>query len=161
MNNNRKLPDTPWHVGYAKKEIDDPKRHKSRCIFYDKGHKKCRNLRVGSYQMLCPGSAHCKGYAESEEAWNQTWRSTRSLEQEKQDNIIEAANKANKYQLEKIEDRKILAAENKNKFKGRSLSGLRFCLLCQEKLENGGNTKRCPYCGAVYSHQDIEGAFIL
>ena len=27
MVENNRLPDTPWHVGYAKKQEDDPRRH--------------------------------------------------------------------------------------------------------------------------------------
>ncbi len=34
---NNKLPDTPWHVGYAKKEESDPRRHKARCIYLKEG----------------------------------------------------------------------------------------------------------------------------
>lgn len=26
-----KLSDTPWHVGYTKKDENDPRRHKARC----------------------------------------------------------------------------------------------------------------------------------
>ena len=28
------LPDTPWSLGYAKKEERDPRRHKSRCMYF-------------------------------------------------------------------------------------------------------------------------------
>ena len=31
------LPDTPWHLGYAKKEESDPRRHKSRCVYLNNG----------------------------------------------------------------------------------------------------------------------------
>ena len=37
MVENNRLPDTPWHVGYAKKQEDDPRRHKARCIHYCDG----------------------------------------------------------------------------------------------------------------------------
>ena len=33
----KRLPDTPWHVGFVKKEEDDPRRHKARCIYYAEG----------------------------------------------------------------------------------------------------------------------------
>ena len=54
-----KLPDTPWHVGFAKKEEDDPRRHKARCIYYNVGNCKYKGGK-------CSGSAHCKRYSEDE-----------------------------------------------------------------------------------------------
>lgn len=60
MNSERKImPDTPWHVGYALKKENDPRRHKARCIHYDKGLCKYGD-------MKCCGSAHCQYYGEKE-----------------------------------------------------------------------------------------------
>ena len=56
------LPDTPWHLGYAKKEESDPRRHKSRCVYLNNG--KCRCGRSGAYTLKCPGSSHCTCYEE-------------------------------------------------------------------------------------------------
>ena len=36
-----RLPDTPWHMGYVKKEQQDPRRHKSRCIYLKSGNCEC------------------------------------------------------------------------------------------------------------------------
>lgn len=58
------LPDTPWHLGYAKKEENDPRRHKSRCIYLQDG--KCRCGNSGAYTLKCPGSSHCIHYTEEE-----------------------------------------------------------------------------------------------
>lgn len=30
-----KLSDTPWHISYVTKDEDDPRRHKSRCVYND------------------------------------------------------------------------------------------------------------------------------
>lgn len=57
-----KLPDTPWHMGYAKKKESDPRRHKSRCIYNKDGICKCG--RAGCYLRKCWGSAHCIYYSE-------------------------------------------------------------------------------------------------
>ena len=59
---NRIMPDTPWHVGYTKKEENDPRRHKSRCIYNDKN--KCTTTKSPYYMRQCGGSAHCIAYAE-------------------------------------------------------------------------------------------------
>lgn len=58
----RVLPDTPWHLGYAKKEPNDPRRHKSRCIYFKSG--KCHCGQSGAYTLKCPGSSHCTCYEE-------------------------------------------------------------------------------------------------
>ena len=45
----KRLPDTPWHVGFVKKEEDDPRRHKARCISYairEKWDVSCGNVPV-------------------------------------------------------------------------------------------------------------------
>lgn len=51
------LPDTAWNIRCLKKAEDDPRRHKSRCIYYENG--KCVNV----YEIYCNGSAHCRHYA--------------------------------------------------------------------------------------------------
>lgn len=57
------LPDTPWHVGYAKKKELDPRRHKFRCVNYDEGL--CRNPRSKCFLTSCGGSSHCSFYVEN------------------------------------------------------------------------------------------------
>lgn len=58
-----RLPDTPWHIGFTKKKEADPRRHKSKCIHYKSG--KCNYGKLAVYGKTCPGSAHCKYYAEN------------------------------------------------------------------------------------------------
>lgn len=60
----KQLPDTPWHLGYAKKKEDDPRRHKARCIYYYKTNKTCECTKSPCYLFNCGGSAHCKYYKE-------------------------------------------------------------------------------------------------
>ena len=54
------LPDTPWHIGYALKDEDDPRRHKARCIFNIEDI--CKHPESGAFTLACAGSAHCKFY---------------------------------------------------------------------------------------------------
>ena len=56
------LPDTPWHVGYTKKDESDPRRHKSRCVYINNGICSCG--RSGCYAFKCVGSSHCRYYSE-------------------------------------------------------------------------------------------------
>lgn len=51
---------TPCHVGYMKS--NDARRHKSRCIYYDKVSKTCKY-----YLFKCIGSSKCEKYQEKEE----------------------------------------------------------------------------------------------
>ena len=81
----RKLPDTPWHVGYTKKEEDDPRRHKSRCIY--KQRNICHQGKSSAYMLRCPGSSHCRFYAESEAMAEDVYARTRSVEEERADNM--------------------------------------------------------------------------
>lgn len=62
MTQKSNFPDTPWHVGFAKKDSDDPRRHRSRCIYYSDGC--CCCGKSGCYKMKCGGSAHCLFYEE-------------------------------------------------------------------------------------------------
>ena len=55
MVENNRLPDTPWHVGYAKKQENDPRRHKARCIHYRDGQCGWK----ANYSGKCIGSSHC------------------------------------------------------------------------------------------------------
>lgn len=50
---------TPCHVGYMKS--NEPRRHKARCIYYDKESKKCRH-----YLYKCIGSSKCEKYKEKD-----------------------------------------------------------------------------------------------
>ena len=79
----KRLPDTPWHVGFVKKEEDDPRRHKARCVYYVKGI--CHQGKMGCYLRKCPGSSHCQYYAESEVMAKEVYLKTRTVEEERAD----------------------------------------------------------------------------
>ena len=83
----KRLPDTPWHVGFVKKEEDDPRRHKARCIYYAEGV--CHQGKMGCFLRKCPGSSHCKYYAESESMAEDVYLKTRSIEEERADQMQE------------------------------------------------------------------------
>lgn len=55
------LTGTPWHVDRFAREEDDPKRHRSRCFYYDKT--RGQNYRCAKHGR-CIGSAHCQYYDE-------------------------------------------------------------------------------------------------
>lgn len=57
---------TPSHIEYLKMSENDTKRHKSRCVEYDKKKKVCMCVRSPYFTMKCGGSSHCKFYAETE-----------------------------------------------------------------------------------------------
>ena len=56
------LTGTPWHVGKITKKEDDPRRHRSRCLHYNKLNGQCSRI-----LLRCPGSAHCSEYVEYNE----------------------------------------------------------------------------------------------
>lgn len=80
---NNQLPDTPWHIGCVKKEESDPRRHKSRCIYLQGGI--CKQGKLRCFGQRCPGSSHCKYYAESEQMAQDVYLKTRSVEEEFED----------------------------------------------------------------------------
>lgn len=50
---------TPMHVGYLKKKSKEKRRHKVRCIYYDKVEKLCK-----WFMFKCIGSSRCNKYHE-------------------------------------------------------------------------------------------------
>lgn len=59
MNISKKLTGTAWHVERMTRQEGDPRRHKSRCIYYASKSKSC-DYNNGA----CIGSAHCMKYKE-------------------------------------------------------------------------------------------------
>lgn len=55
---------TPSHIDFIK--ATDDRRHKARCIYYDKSDKKCHCSGCCTYLLKCVGSAHCIGYREKD-----------------------------------------------------------------------------------------------
>lgn len=60
MSISKTMTGSPWHVEKFVKAENDTRRHRSRCVFYDKEEKYCYK-QVG----VCIGASHCKDYKET------------------------------------------------------------------------------------------------
>ena len=109
----KRLPDTPWHVGFVKKEEDDPRRHKARCIYYAEGV--CHQGKMGCFLRKCPGSSHCKYYAESESMAEEVYLKTRSIEEERADQMQKLYFKAKLRLSTNCNHRKIPSSQKKQR----------------------------------------------
>lgn len=156
------MPDVPWHVGYAKKDEDDPRRHKARCIYYKDSECQCRIFKA-YYGRRCPGSSHCDHYSETQ------------LELSEKENIyqqeIERKKRAEKVKQSYI-DRKFGLLKNNKKRIAKKLKLGSECPICNSTLEgyfiivNRGEKKEkkkkqknpdilhCPYCGAYFDLEE-------
>lgn len=137
----RRLPDTPWHVGYTKKDEDDPRRHKARCIHNVGGE--CRSTRSNYYGETCGGSSHCDDYSETAEDYKKMLEERKTADEIERDNI-------DKYKAS-LEPKKRKLAKTENAFSHKSTSDLRRCLVCDEGLRKiKYSLKKCSYCGMYY-----------
>lgn len=75
------LTGTPWHVDRFTRDEDDPKRHRSRCIYYDKTH--TVNFRCEK-RGKCIGSAHCEFYYEKRHSLPEEKPKTKQFTKSKQ-----------------------------------------------------------------------------
>ncbi len=64
MANLRGMTGTAWHVETLR--INDDKRHKSRCLFYNNSLKICRHSKSAYCGIRCGGSSRCRYYNEEE-----------------------------------------------------------------------------------------------
>ncbi len=136
---NNKLPDTPWHVGYAKKKENDPRRHKARCIHYRDG--KCGWK--ANYSGRCIGSSHCMDYVESREDFKELQESRKTVQQIERENI-------DKYK-KNLELKKEKIERGNSPYKHAKCENLTHCLVCDEHLyKEKYSLKRCKYCGMFY-----------
>lgn len=139
MVDNNKLPDTPWHIGYAKKQEDDPRRHKARCIHYRDGQCGWR----ANYSGKCVGSSHCMDYSESHEDFKKLQEGRKTVEQIERDNV-------EKYKRS-LEPKKEKLERSDNPYKYRKSEDLNHCLVCNEHLfKEKYSLKKCRYCGMFY-----------
>jgi len=135
--NSSKLPDTPWHVGYAKKDAQDPRRHKAWCIHLD--NRICTCKMSGCYLMRCAGSSHCKYYSESETQWEDF------LEEMKTEEDIEL----DAVELAKIEKRKFVRKLLENgsyRYKYSFGASMLYCPFCLTRIKG----LKCKYCLAKF-----------
>ena len=63
MNKTKGIQGTPWHKEFLQKDESDPKRHKSKCYYYEKqyGDKKSYCRLLGT---RCGTSSFCENYKE-------------------------------------------------------------------------------------------------
>lgn len=142
MDDSKRLPDTPWHMGYVKKDEDDPRRHKARCIHYSGGNCWRNNIFV----IRCVGSSHCEDYSESYEEYRKIQEERKTVKQKEADNI-------NKYRAS-LENNKLQLERGNNPNKYRKVSDLNRCLICDEHLKSIiSSLKQCPFCGMYYVNE--------
>lgn len=139
-----KLPDTHWHVGYVTKAEDDPRRHKARCVKYNKGE-----CGFHSSRTRCQGSSHCSLYAETLEDWQKNFINTRTNEE-----LAELRKDA--YLVQMIEKRKRFEVEYNGPMKNNPVAAIKICPVCGENLKTGKNDvmANCRYCKAVICDED-------
>lgn len=139
-----RLPDTPWHVGYAKKEEDDPRRHKARCIHNKGGF--CTSTRSNYCKEKCGGSSHCLEYSESIDDYEKSLESRKTIEELAQDN-------RDKYR-EIVKAKKRAFINESNRHVSKNTDMLHRCLLCDEGLKQiKYSLKKCKFCGMYYVNQ--------
>ena len=139
--NKKKLPDTPWHVGYAYKNENDPRRHKARCIHLDKMICKCSLS--GCYLMRCAGSSHCKCYSEEKSQWV---RYLNELITDEERNEQSAETRAALYRKERQEfvQAQLLSSTYHKRYK--FLPAMVNCPFCRERMRN----LKCNFCLAKF-----------
>lgn len=134
------MPDVPWHIGFAKKEENDPRRHKARCIYYENKICKCREL-MPYKGRRCPGSSHCDYYTENNE------EQSKEAETERRADIIRQSYIKKKNQL---------LRDNSFRIPYRLHSGSK-CPICNEALSGLRQKKstivHCVYCGAYFDSE--------
>lgn len=136
---NNKLPDTPWHIGYTKKDEDDPRRHKARCYHYKKGM--CGLL--ANYGDKCIGSSHCIHYAESKEEFEALSESQMTIEEIQEANI-------RKYR-KSLEPKKERLAREGCMLQYKGSREIKECLVCGDRLNHLGYTlQQCKFCGMYF-----------
>ncbi len=59
MSDLNKMAGTPWHIEKMHRKEGDRRRHRSRCIYYDKEEPTCKRR-----MLKCMGAAHCDFYKE-------------------------------------------------------------------------------------------------
>lgn len=138
----KRLPDTPWHVGFAKKKEEDPRRHKARCIHIDSlGICKC--MKAGAYTCKCGGSAHCTYYAETWEQWEEVKVNTQTTEEV-------ATERIERYKKTLKERRESIRNNSEHTIHYTNLSKIVKCVICDEKIVPKGTAMYCKFCGTYY-----------
>jgi len=171
-NNHHRLPDTPWHIGYTKKDEDDPRRHKSRCYFYDDGN--CKSIKSNRFGVKCTGSSHCMSYAETEvqakrilgvqdEMQEMVYHGGKQIGTVtvSKKEIEKAEQRSEEYKKIKREKRKNLMKSNPKMFADIDFATLRECKICNSPLTQVASKKECKYCGASYTFLRDNDSFLV
>jgi len=159
-NRNLKSLDTPWHVGFALKDEDDPRRHKSRCTYYNNTTQKCGTKKSPYFMLKCGGSAHCKFYSE--------------ISDTKKENKVSANQSNNKHNKpldcnhERIIKKKEFISDKNISARRKSVNQLKSCPICAGelslyiKMPQGKKCpkgielgKKCYLCSTVFIDKDM------
>lgn len=132
-----KLPDTPWHVGYTKKDEHDPRRHKAWCIHLKNSICTCGPC--GCFMTRCDGSSHCKFYAETEKQWEEY------LEEMKTDED-RAYERAELYKQQKRQHVRHMLEDGRYTKTYRFGESMLICPFCKQKIKK----LHCDYCLATF-----------
>ena len=117
--------DTPYHLGFAKKKENEPRRHKSRCVHYSS------EFCCYSFSK-CVGSAHCKYYNESDFS-SYYGKITDTYDE----NIVI------KHRQSLINKRIKFFEENDIDEIRKKYNNISYCPICRDLLKN----HECDYCG--------------
>lgn len=82
---------TPSHIDYLRKK--DDRRHKSKCIYYNKQDKKCHCVDCITYTFKCAGSGHCDRY--QEKTWYNGNQNLQAKNEQIKDNLPVKNNNVN------------------------------------------------------------------
>ncbi len=141
FNNKGKLPDTPWHVGYAYKEENDPRRHKSWCIHLDNHICKCGLS--GCYMTHCAGSSHCKYYAEKQAQWDDYLEEMKTEEEKNEEAAEIRAALYRKGKRDFVREQLESCTYNK---RYRFLPAMLKCPFCHTRMKG----LKCDFCLAKF-----------
>ncbi|WP_027728636.1 hypothetical protein [Treponema sp. C6A8] len=120
---NIRLPETPWHIGYVKKDENDKRRHKSRCVYNDGTY--CNNPDM----FYCQSSAHCRFYAE-------TWAEANKYKKEMQITYRKDAGIILTKNRDKNEEKEGDYIQSNNECKTETISEIKLFMIMLEGLSN-------------------------
>ena len=145
-NNKRKLPDTPWHVGYIHKDENDPRRHKARCFhFHDQ---KCYCSMSRCYMSHCYGSSHCQYYVENRMQWEEYLEEMKTEEEKLEGAALDRAALYKKQKREYVHS--LMMSGKYTKLYSFRPQMIR-CPFCLDRIKN----LSCKYCLAEFKVVDI------
>lgn len=137
----RQLPDTPWHIGYAYKDEQDPRRHKAWCIHLE--NKICKCGMSGCYMTNCAGSSHCKYYAEGQSQWDEYVEAMKTAEEKNEEAAEIRAALYRKEKREYVREQLVSCTYNR---RYRFMPAMLKCPFCQGRMKG----LKCDFCLAKF-----------